>query len=350
MPGIFISYRREDSSGYAGRLFDILSTRFGREHTYMDLDTIKGGDNFVAVIEDKVRQCDVLLALIGERWLTITGENGTTRRLEMPGDFVRLEIAKALERKVRVIPVLVGGASMPHEADLPADLRPLAVHQAMDLRDAHFHADADLLIDLLNRTVPGIRDRPWGTRRFPPLAAAAIVVASPCSPAAWCCIGRRGRRIERLPSRGARTGRKRGRRLEASVKPTGRYSAETFDFDVTGQEISERPRFGYAGHLRRQDRGQPHQLHHQVADLGRRENLRRQALLQGNCRRGHDSIHAPHRQQRRIARPGSFRGYEISTEAAASSLTGRTSMLPSRAGGIFEAIWIASSKSSASIR
>ena len=144
----------------------------------MDLDTIKGGDNFVAVIEDKVRQCDVLLALIGERWLTITGEDGATRRLEMPGDFVRLEIAKALERKVRVIPVLVGGAAMPQAADLPKDLQPLAVHQAMDLRDAHFHADADLLIDLLNKTVPGVRERPWADApRFTPLAAATIVVA-----------------------------------------------------------------------------------------------------------------------------------------------------------------------------
>src|ERR1700730_863266 len=67
--GVFISYRREDSSGYAGRLFDILSVRFGREHTYMDLDTIKGGDNFAAVIDEKIGLCNVLLAVIGERWL-----------------------------------------------------------------------------------------------------------------------------------------------------------------------------------------------------------------------------------------------------------------------------------------
>ena len=116
MSGVFISYRREDSSGYAGRLFDILSARFGRENTYMDIDTIRGGDNFVAVIEDKISLCDVLLAVIGERWLTSTAENGT-RRLEMAGDFVRLEIAKALERGVRVIPVLVGGATVPHQDD-----------------------------------------------------------------------------------------------------------------------------------------------------------------------------------------------------------------------------------------
>jgi TIR domain len=159
MSGVFISYRREDSSGYAGRLFDILSANFGKENTYMDLDTIKGGDNFETVIEDKIGQCDVLLAVIGERWLTITGVDGA-RRLDMAGDFVRLEIAKALERGVRVIPVLVGGATMPHQDDLPSDLRPLSFHQAMDLRDAHFHADADQLMDELNKTVPGITTRP----------------------------------------------------------------------------------------------------------------------------------------------------------------------------------------------
>jgi hypothetical protein len=160
MSGVFISYRREDSSGYAGRLFDILSARFGRENTYMDIDTIRGGDNFVAVIEEKISLCDVLLAVIGERWLTSTAENGT-RRLEMAGDFVRLEIAKALERGVRVIPVLVGGATMPHQDELPDDLRPLSARQAMDLRDAHFRADAELLIDALNQTIPSIANRPW---------------------------------------------------------------------------------------------------------------------------------------------------------------------------------------------
>jgi len=159
MSGVFISYRREDSGGYAGRLFDILSANFGRENTYMDIDTIKGGDNFEAVIEEKVSQCDVLLAVIGERWLTITGADGS-RRLDMAGDFVRLEITKALERGVRVIPVLVGGATVPHVDDLPNDLRPLSVHQAMDLRDAHFHADAEQLMNELKKAVPSITSRP----------------------------------------------------------------------------------------------------------------------------------------------------------------------------------------------
>ena len=176
MSGIFISYRRDDSSGYAGRLFDILSVHFGKENTYMDLDTIKGGDNFVTVIEDKVGQCEALLAVIGERWLTITGDNGI-RRLDMEHDFVRLEIAKALERGVRVIPVLVGGGKMPHQQDLPDDLRPLALHQAMDLRDAHFHTDADQLMDLLKETVPSITGRPRKVRSNRLALAVSSVVA-----------------------------------------------------------------------------------------------------------------------------------------------------------------------------
>jgi hypothetical protein len=178
MSGVFISYRREDSSGYAGRLFDILSIHFGKENTYMDLDTIKGGDNFVTVIEDKVGQCDALLAVIGERWLTITGDNGI-RRLDMEHDFVRLEIVKALERGVRVIPVLVGGGRMPHQPDLPEDLRPLALRQAMDLRDAHFHTDADQLMDLLKQTVPSITSRPRKVRsnRLAAAVSSVVVVA-----------------------------------------------------------------------------------------------------------------------------------------------------------------------------
>ena len=178
MSGVFISYRREDSSGYAGRLFDILSVHFGKENIYMDLDTIKGGDNFATVIDDKIGLCDALLAVIGERWLTCPGADGS-RRLDMEHDYVRLEIAKALERGVRVIPVLVGGAKMPQQQDLPDDLRPFALHQAMDLRDAHFHTDADQLMDVLKETVPSITSRPHKVRpnRFVVVASSVLAAA-----------------------------------------------------------------------------------------------------------------------------------------------------------------------------
>ena len=179
MAGVFISYRREDSSGYAGRLFDILSVHFGKENTYMDVDTILGGDNFPAVIEEKIGQCDALLAVIGERWLTCAAENGS-RRLDTAGDFVSREIAKALERGVRVIPVLVGGATMPHPDDLPAELRPLAAREAMDLRDAYFRSDAERLIDTLKKTAPGIahRRREGKSKRFLLSVSIVLVVAA----------------------------------------------------------------------------------------------------------------------------------------------------------------------------
>jgi hypothetical protein len=175
MSGVFISYRREDSSGYAGRLSDILSVHFGGENTFMDVDTIMGGDNFAAVIEEKISLCDVLLAVIGERWLTITAENGS-RRLDLEGDFVRREIAKALGRGVRVIPVLVGGATLPHPNDLPEELRPLCARQAMDLRDAQFHGDTERLIVEIKQTVPSLANRPGKTKSNLFVASASLVL------------------------------------------------------------------------------------------------------------------------------------------------------------------------------
>ena len=98
----------------------------------------------------------------------------------MAGDFVRLEIAKALERGVRVIPVLVGGATMPLQGDLPDQLRPLCAREAMDLRDAHFQADAERLIDTLKKTVPGIANRRWEakSKRFLVSVSLVLVVAA----------------------------------------------------------------------------------------------------------------------------------------------------------------------------
>jgi hypothetical protein len=243
MSGIFISYRRDDSGGYAGRLFDILSTHFGRDHTYMDLDTIKGGDNFAAVIDEKLRQSDALLAVIGEQWLTIAGEDGR-RRLEAPGDFVRMEIAKALERKVRVIPVLVGGATMPRADDLPTELRPLALHQAMDLRDAHFHADADLLINLLDKGVPGL-DQTWEmkSRRFslPIAAVLAVALALLVGGSVLYRLTRPAARMNpetTAPTQAIVTANVAGKWTAPVKYSWGDASTETFDFEVAGQELS----------------------------------------------------------------------------------------------------------------
>jgi hypothetical protein len=112
MGGIFISYRREDSAGWTGRLSEHLRGVFGAESIFMDIDTIQPGTDFTEALQTAVSSCDVLLAMIGPEWATATNASGT-RRLEDPTDWVRTEIATALKRKIRVIPVLVGGASVP---------------------------------------------------------------------------------------------------------------------------------------------------------------------------------------------------------------------------------------------
>jgi formylglycine-generating enzyme required for sulfatase activity len=157
---IFLSYRRDDSGGYAGRLFDRLSQHFGRDNLFMDIATIDPGLDFVKAIQDAVGSCDVLLAVIGRQWLTSTDPLGH-RRLDNPEDFVRLEITTALERRIRVIPVLVGGASMPRSAELPDVLQPLTRRQALAVGD-HFHPDVDRLIATLETAPPSVseKDRP----------------------------------------------------------------------------------------------------------------------------------------------------------------------------------------------
>jgi formylglycine-generating enzyme required for sulfatase activity len=148
MSRIFISYRREDSAGYAGWLYERLSERFGQGKIFMDIATIEFGLDFVEVIEKAVGSCDVLIALIGRQWLTVTDAAGH-RRLDDPGDFVRLEIATALDRNIRVIPVLVQGATMPHSTDLPNALKKLSHRHALEISDTRFDYDVTRLIETL---------------------------------------------------------------------------------------------------------------------------------------------------------------------------------------------------------
>lgn len=156
MTRIFISYRRDDSAGYAGRLFDRLSAHFGAENVFIDVGALQPGEDFASAITEAVEACGALLAVIGRRWATITSADGT-RRLDDPDDFVRLEITLALQREnVLVIPVLVGGAHVPDEADLPEPLQPLAARQAFTVRDDRFHADVDALIQRLEKRLNAV--------------------------------------------------------------------------------------------------------------------------------------------------------------------------------------------------
>lgn len=147
--GIFISYRREDSAGHTGRLYDRLAAHFGDEQVFMDIDQIEPGEDFVQIIEEAVGSCDVLLAVIGRRWLTAGDDNA--RRLDNPNDFVRLEIAAALRRDIRVIPVLVQGAVMPRQDELPDDLSALARRHALELSDLRWKHDINQLVSAVER-------------------------------------------------------------------------------------------------------------------------------------------------------------------------------------------------------
>ncbi len=150
MAGIFLSYRREDSSGYGVAIYDRLSQHFGQELIFRDIDTMDFGVDFVEEIERAVSVCDVLIALIGRSWLTVGDEQGN-RRLDDPEDFVRLEIETALKRNIRVVPALVGGATMPKAKDLPESLSKLARRHALILGDASFRADLERLIQNLEK-------------------------------------------------------------------------------------------------------------------------------------------------------------------------------------------------------
>jgi hypothetical protein len=156
---IFISYRREDTDFPAGWLYERLAGHFGGDQILKDVYSVQLGDDVVEVITTAVGSCDVLLAMIGDRWLTITDTNGR-RRLDDPDDFVRLEIEAALARRIRVIPILVDGARMPRAEELPDSLARLARRQALELSPARLDADTKRLIRVLNRTIAEMRAPP----------------------------------------------------------------------------------------------------------------------------------------------------------------------------------------------
>jgi len=190
MRAIFISYRREDTEGQAGRLFDDLVKLCGEQSVFMDVAGIEPGRDFRKVIDEHVASCGVLLALIGKNWVDARDQAGR-RRLDDPLDFVRLETAAALKRDIPVVPVLVQGASMPRADQLPADLADLAFRNAIELTHARWNSDLTVLGKALSRYItpsqPDTADRvsiERGSQTFAPQSqiqrrlVMAIVIAT----------------------------------------------------------------------------------------------------------------------------------------------------------------------------
>lgn len=154
MTGIFISYRRRGSQGFAGRLADDLIDRFGEEQVFRDVE-IKPGDDFAETIESAIASCSALLVVLGPQWLEHRNEKGEPR-LHEPGDWVRLEIEAALTRNTWVVPILVGGTRMPPASALPDSIRRLSCIQAFELTDRRWDRDVEQLAAMIASHIPAL--------------------------------------------------------------------------------------------------------------------------------------------------------------------------------------------------
>jgi hypothetical protein len=183
MPGVFISYRREDTSGEAAHLADDLGEELGRSNVFIDIDAIAPGVDFAGQIDRSLQTCELVLVMIGDRWLASAGVGGRPR-LHQEDDFVRMEVAKALARDdVRVVPVLVESARMPAASELPPELADLTKINALQLSNSRWRYDVGQIAAMVprgglrgavRRVPPWVR---WGLPVAAVAAAGAILVA-----------------------------------------------------------------------------------------------------------------------------------------------------------------------------
>jgi protein-S-isoprenylcysteine O-methyltransferase Ste14 len=190
MPGIFISYRRDDSAAITGRIFDRLSAHFGAGRVFMDIDSIPIGHDFRDHIGETLQRCDVVLAVVGRRWTGPLPERG--RRIDDPADLVRLELEGGLSREIPVVPVLVEGASTPSPLELPESLRGFSYRNAATVDSGKdFHPHVDRLIRDIEALVERRSDAgdksgaeavpPPRAQQRPPRPAAAPAAAAPAA-------------------------------------------------------------------------------------------------------------------------------------------------------------------------
>ena len=156
---VFISYRRDDAAGYAGRLEEALEQQLGRGSVFRDVLDIAPGEDFAHTIRQRLASAQAVLVLIGPRWAGV--QTGAARRIDDERDFVRLEVQVALQSGVRVVPVLLPGATLPSAAELPDALQALAQRNAMTLSDAHWAADVQRLLRAIDIAPQRRRRAPW---------------------------------------------------------------------------------------------------------------------------------------------------------------------------------------------
>lgn len=197
-PRVFISYRRDDSAGHAGRLRDDLEDALGPGSVFHDVDSLAPGERFADSIRRCIEAADIVYVVIGRGWVDARAHDGR-RRLDDPDDVVRMEVETALRSERRTAPVLVGGASMPTSDALPDVLAPLLDAHATELRDSSWGADFDRLL-----RSSGLIGEPLPRRRRLTQVAAAIAALSLLVPAiVWLASRGNGSESPRSPSAGS---------------------------------------------------------------------------------------------------------------------------------------------------
>jgi hypothetical protein len=240
MSGVFISYRRDDQAGFAGRLTDGLVSAFGADNVFRDIEDIHPGEDFVVAIEKQLAAVDVMLVMIGPAWLTVSRDG--IRRLDEPDDFVRREIEAGLKSGKAVLPVLVGGAAMPAEKDLPLAIAALARRQSFILSDIGWTSDVARLVDVITPYFPASRHHARRSRLLWGLAALAVIV--------WLVVGLTGswpgRSSDELKTVSSELAQSLSGRWVATVKyDWGAEHAERFELRLENGEVH-----GTASYLR----------------------------------------------------------------------------------------------------
>jgi hypothetical protein len=178
---VFISYRRQETAAYAGRIYDAMVARFGEGNVFMDVEMAPGID-FVDHINEVLSGCAALIVVIGSSWATVEGDGGQPR-LQDPDDFVRLEVANGMGHPTAtVIPVLVGNARMPRTDQLPEDLRPITRRNAMELSDGRWRYDVGRLNETLEELLAGLTGFPAQRQPEPATPAPATPVPPSAAP------------------------------------------------------------------------------------------------------------------------------------------------------------------------